>query len=112
MDPILTRVLQSNTKWPIIIVGMVANPAPNATIISATISERDLNTNPMVIKQNLVIDGLDKIPNPDQAKFITLLKDRRIGTHKIPMSTRIIIPVLSADKISEKIKKLVLIYYA
>lgn len=106
----LKQVLESNTKWPLVIVGMVANPAPDAIIIPATIAERDLHTDALVIKPNIVIDGLDKIPAAKQEKFVTLLKDRRTGMNKLPADTRIIIPVMSADKLSKQIKDLVLIY--
>lgn len=106
----LKRVLSSNITWPLIVVGVGVRPDVDTVIIPATISERDLHTDMLVVKQNLVIDGLDRISPDQQKKFITLLKDRRTGLRKLPADTRIIIPVRSADKLSSEIKKLALIY--
>lgn len=111
MNPILNKVLNSNTTWPLIVVGAAAQPAPNATIIPATISERDLHTDTLVIKQFLVIDGLDQISTKQQEKFIKLLKDRRTGMRKLPLDTRIIIPITDANKLAHNIKQLALIYH-
>lgn len=106
----LNTVLKSNTKWPLIIVGMIAAPAANATIVPADIAERDLHNDTLPIKPYIVIDGLDTVPAPHQDKFIPLLKDRRIGTRKLPAHIRIVIPVRRGDKLSDEIKKLSLIY--
>lgn len=106
----LTQVLQSNTTWPLVIVGMMAARAPNATVIPASIAERELHNDTMAIKPFIVIDGLDNISPDAQRKFVPLLKDRRTGMHKLPADVRIIVPVRSAEKLSKQIKDLVLIY--
>jgi hypothetical protein len=106
----LKKVLQDNKKWPLIIVGVAAQGSNDATIIPATVPERDLHAGALVIKQYLVIDGLDGIDGREQEKFITLLKDRRIGLRKLAPETRIIIPVRSADNVSQKIKSLCLVW--
>lgn len=108
----LKTVAEQNQGWPLVIVGFVANQSKDATIVPAIISARALHTDTIAIKPNIVIDGLDKISAAAQAKFITLLKDRRTGMRKLPADTRIFIPVESADKLSPVIKKLVLIYNA
>ena len=111
----LKTVLMNNRKWPLIIVGGVATDF-NAPILPATISPRDLNICDWVTElvamntDQMVIDGLDKLRVSDQQKFITLLKDRRAGLHKLPDNIQIIIPVKFVDKLDKKIKELALVY--
>ena len=111
----LKTVLMSNKKWPLIIAGATATDF-NAPVMPAKISARDLNTGEWVgelinLKKNqMVVDGLDKLSIADQQKFITLLKDRRVGPYKFPTDIQIIIPVKFADKLDRTIKDLCLIY--
>ena len=55
----------------------------------------------------LVITGLDKVSAEEQAKFIPLLKDRKIMASKLPDAVQIVMPVADTDAISSKTKSLI-----
>jgi hypothetical protein len=111
----LKTVLENNRRWPLIITGAAAEDF-NAPIMPAAISPRDLNAGDWIAElvrlaaDRLVIDGLEELAPDSQEKFITLLKDRRAGLHKLPEDVQIIIPARSADELSKEIKNLSLIY--
>ena len=106
----LQQLLKNNKYWPLLIVCADIQKSDDTSIIPATISERDLHTDMLVIKPYLLIEGLDAISKQEQEKFITLLKDRRTGLRKLPDNVQILIPVKAKENLSQKILDLVLIW--
>lgn len=115
----LKSVLESNTRWPLLIGGAAASDFAGP-VMPATISPRDLNTGNWVGELGdlgagmdrlvMIIDGMDKLTPRAQEKFIRLIKDRRGGMHKLPDNVQIVIPVKNVNSISDQIKRLALIY--
>ena len=60
----------------------------------------------------MVIENLDEISMTQQEQFIGLIKDKRAGIYKLPTNVQIIMPVKNCNAVSEKIKKLSLVWKA
>ena len=97
----------------LLIVGAKASDFAEYPKIEADISVQYLIKHVEVLEKKkvskafLIIDGLDKVSESEQEKFIPLLKDRQIMTSKLPASVQIVMPVADADAVSSKIKSLI-----
>ena len=58
----------------------------------------------------LVLENLEKLDHENQYTFAGFLKHRGVSGYKLPANTQIIITTSSADKLSEDIKALCIIY--
>lgn len=105
----LEQVLKDNKEWPLVIVNAKAGDFADATIIPSSIAANDLYTG-FESKPLLLIEELDNISEQEQEKFISLLKDRRMGSSKLPRDVQIIIPVKSKNSLSKKIQSLCLFW--
>ena len=97
----------------LLIVGAKASDFAEYPKIEADISVQYLIKHVEVLEKKkvskafLIIDGLDKVSESEQEKFIPLLKDRQIMTSKLPASVQIVMPVADAYAVSSKIKSLI-----
>lgn len=100
----------------LLVVGAKASDFAEYPRIEADISVQDLIKHIEhieAVKQRLkkkvllVITGLDKVSAEEQAKFISLLKDRKIMASKLPDAVQIVMPVADTDAISSKTKSLI-----
>ncbi|MBE6453210.1 MAG: hypothetical protein E7012_06980 [Alphaproteobacteria bacterium] len=118
----LNQVLQNNLYNPIILVGLTDYVFENTVVLSADIDARELNVTTDWCKKFvpfsnaervcLQICGLDKLEKDEQMKFVGLLKDRRIGSYKLPDNVQIVVLVDDLGNVSERIKSLVLVWNA
>lgn len=116
----LEQVLRNNPLIPIVIAGKKGFEAENFVPLPAGINERELHIpsgwhklldlQAQDERVYLVIEGLDEAAPVDQDKFTGLLKDRRAGNYKLPANAQIVIPVRDKEKLSEKIRALVLVW--
>ena len=97
----------------LLVVGAKASDFAEYPKIEADISVQYLIKHVEVLEKKkaskafLIIDGLDKVSESEQEKFIPLLKDRQIMTSKLPASVQIVMPVADTDAVSNKIKSLI-----
>ena len=108
----LAQVLVNNKAWPLVIIGAAVRDLPPAAVIPAGISERELYLDMDISEAGefWVIDGLDKLSESEQEKFVGLLKDRRVGGRKIPSGVQIVIPVGRRGRLSPQILRLCLVW--
>ena len=116
----LEQVLRNNPYNPIILVGLSDDVFENTVVLSADIDARELNVTTDWYKKFapfsnaervcLQICGLDKLEKDEQMKFAGLLKDRRIGSYKLPDNVQIVILADDLVNISERIKSLALVW--
>lgn len=116
----LSNVLRDNTAHPLIIIGKFSlNNTPVITL-SADINVRELHT-PAAWQSALdaasaageaclLIKDLDSVAFAEQKHFMSLLKDRRAGSYKLPASARIIITAASETRIAPEIKSVALLW--
>jgi len=117
----LKQVLKNNRGHPLIVVGATSSDFEGAVSVAmpANIAPRDLNAVDWGAelagmarndKITLLIEDLDKLTPLAQQKFISLLKDRRAGTKKLPEGVQLVIPIQNLGKISKDIQRLALIW--
>lgn len=119
---LLEQFLNNNQQQPLLIVSNIKFEPYNFMVLPADIDERELHVqsewqtqlNQIAKKDKayLVIENLDEISMTQQEQFIGLIKDKRAGIYKLPTNVQIIIPVKNCNAVSEKIKKLSLVWKA
>lgn len=119
---LLEQFLNNNQQQPLLIVSAIKFEPYNFIALPADIDERELHLksewqtqlNQIAKKDKayLVIENLDEISMTQQEQLIGLIKDKRAGIYKLPTNVQIIMPVKNCDAISEKIKKLSLVWSA
>lgn len=119
---LLEQFLNNNQQQPLLIVSAIKFEPYNFITLPADIDERELHLKSewqTLLSQKaekdktyLVIANLDEVSLAKQEQFIGLIKDKRAGNYKLPANVQIIMPVKNCDAISEKIKKLSLVWSA
>ena len=119
---LLEQFLNNNQQQPLLIVSNMKFKPYNFVNLPAETEERELhvksewqlllNKKAESGKAYLVITNLDEVSITQQELFIGLIKDKRAGSYKLPINVQIIMPVKNGDVISEKIKKLSLVWSA
>lgn len=119
---LLEQFLNSNQQMPLLIVSTIKFEPYNFIALPADIDERELHVKSewqTLLSQKaenakvyLVIENLDEVSTAKQEQFIGLIKDKRAGGYKLPANAQIIMPVKNSNAISEKIKKLSLVWSA
>ncbi len=108
--------MDNNKSWTLLAKGAEPDDIDNAMELNASISEDELNRGVWWEKMKsskltkLVIINFENISYTEQEKFARLLKDRRVGTNKLPEDIRIVIPVSNNADINPDIAKLCLIW--
>lgn len=97
---------------PLLVVGATPIDFGECRQISATISVSELvkyidALESSKFKYFLVITGMEDLPEQEQEKFITVLKDRQIMSSVLPECVQIVIPAKDSKTISKSIKSLV-----
>ena len=106
----LKQVVEQNAKWPLAVIGATPSDFAKATVIPANIPDQDLWDLNFPMSDKLVIDGLDTLSEPEQEKFITLLKDRSGITNTLPEDTQIILTVKNRDALAQTIQRLLIFW--
>lgn len=117
---LLEQFLRNNQQQPLLIASDIKFEPYNFVALPAEIEERELhlksewqsllNKKSESGKVYVLITNLDEVSAAKQEQFIPLLKDKRAGRYKLPANAQIIMPVKNDAKISEKIKKLSLVW--
>ena len=123
----LIKVIKNNAIWPLMIEGLNSAFFKNAAIIDCQkganqlaikITEKGYQKPEFLEKLEaskngrsfLVLENLEKLDHENQYTFAGFLKHRGVSGYKLPANTQIIITTSSADKLSEDIKALCIIY--
>lgn len=107
----LSHVLHNNPLMPIIVASTKEIEFENKIVLSVFIEEKDLYTLSFAKSLNLldgnnkflVIDGLDQLLPEKQLKFLTLLKDRRLGGLKLPETMHLVVLVKNLTDVNKKL---------
>ena len=112
--------MQNNSLNSLIVVGCLDINEKYVIKLDAKIDERELFTSaqlyhnvkniPTNEPRYIVIENIENITFEEQQKFNRLLKDRRIGTYKLPKNISVIILVKEIHVIAPNLKKLCLIW--
>lgn len=127
MNDKITKFLNDNRNWPIIIEGLIE--IPNSITINADMPSCELCITPdlgglvypewinLIINKSkssekiiLLIKGLDEVNSEEQEKFYGMIKYKSINGFKFPQNLQIVMMVKDAKKVSQKISKLALIF--
>lgn len=107
------KITQIKTEFidsrALLIEGATASDFSEYPYISANMSTQKLIACVDMLNKNkgyVVIQGLDKISQEEQEKFIPLLKDKQILSSKLSDTTQLLVPIEDLTAISPKIKHL------
>lgn len=123
----LVKILNDNTKWPLIIEGVLSSNFPASIVIPATTPSSELGIIPgetglklpswameILLKAKkskkiiVCIGELDEISQEEQEKFYGMIKYKGLNGFKFPEGTQIIITAKNTKKISKRISSLAL----
>ncbi len=123
----LVKILNDNTKWPLIIEGVSSSNFPTSIVIPATTPSSELGIIPgetglklpswameILLKAKkskkiiVCIGELDEISQEEQEKFYGMIKYKGVNGFKFPEGTQIIITAKNTKKLSKRISSLAL----
>lgn len=125
----LVKILNDNTKWPLIIEGVSSSNFPTSIVIPATTPSSELGVIPgetglklpnwaveILLKTKkskkiiICIESLDEISQEEQEKFYGMIKYKGVNGFKFPEKTQIVITAKNAKNISTKISSLAIAF--
>lgn len=128
MEEKLLKIIESNKNSVLLIESNEDIILPNSIIISSSINSKDLGIMSDVKGQKipqwlmalmleekkhqriiLVIKDIDQVDLEDQNKFVGLITFKGVNGYKFDLKTQIILTCKSINKVSEKLKNLVII---